>query len=378
MKVLSRYFASEIYRSVLFALLAFLALFSFFDLMGELGAIGRGPYQIEHAFFYVALGLPRYTYELMPIVTLIGTIYVMAQFAARSEFTVMRASSLSMGRALLLLMRIAVVLAVVTFVLGEFIAPRATDFRENFKRRMQGAVLSAEFNSGLWAKDLIRDPVTREVVGSRFVNARKIETDGSVRDVNLFEFDRKMRMVARISAARGDFVGDEVWKLSGVEELRIGSQVAPVTGLQPVGVSRRKLDSVQIRSEITPDILAVMLADPKEMSAVDLAQFSRHLQVNNQRSEQYEIALWSKLLYPLALVVMMVLALPFAYMHVRSGGLSLKIFVGIMIGMGFHLVNNLFSHIGLLNTWPPFATAVLPSLLFLLAAITALWWVERH
>ena len=75
---------------------------------------------------------------------------------------------------------------------------------------------------------------------------------------------------------------------------------------------------------------------------------------------------------------MMALALPFAYLHARSGGLSLKIFIGIMIGVSFQLINSLFSHIGLLNTWPPFATAAMPSVLFLLAAITALWWVERH
>lgn len=378
MRVLYRYFASEIYRSVLFALFAFLALFAFFDLMGELGSVGRGPYQVEHALLYVALGLPAYAYELMPIVTLIGTIYVMAQFAARSEFTVMRASSLSMGRALRLLLRIGVVLAAITFLLGEFVAPKCNDYRENFKRLIQGSALSAEFRSGLWAKDLVRNPETRQVTGSRFLNARKIETDGSVRDISLFEFDRKMRMVSRISAARGDFLGTDTWKLTSVDEITLNPEAGPATGRQPVGASHRKLDSLLIRSDITPDILAVMLADPKEMSAVDLAQFSRHLQENNQRSEQYEIALWRKLLYPVALLVMMVLALPFAYMQARSGGLSLKVFVGIMIGMGFHLVNNLFSHLGLLNTWPPLATAVFPSLLFLLAAITALWWGERH
>jgi lipopolysaccharide export system permease protein len=135
---------------------------------------------------------------------------------------------------------------------------------------------------------------------------------------------------------------------------------------------------LQIRSEITPDILSVMLADPKLMSALDLAQYSHHLKKNQQRSEQYDIALWTKLLYPLTPLVMMVLALPFAYLQVRSGGLSLKVFVGIMIGMGFHLMNSLFSHIGLLNTWPPLMTAALPSVLFLFAAIAALRWVERH
>jgi lipopolysaccharide export system permease protein len=106
--------------------------------------------------------------------------------------------------------------------------------------------------------------------------------------------------------------------------------------------------------------------------------FSRHLEENRQRTDRYEIALWTKLLYPLAVFVMMALALPFAYLQARSGGLSLKIFIGIMIGVSFQLLNSLFSHIGLLNTWPPFMTAITPSALFLLAAIGALLWVERH
>jgi lipopolysaccharide export system permease protein len=121
-----------------------------------------------------------------------------------------------------------------------------------------------------------------------------------------------------------------------------------------------------------------MLTDPKRMSSLDLSRYSSHLKQNNQRSERYDIALWAKLLYPMTSLVMMVMALPFAYLKVRAGSLSLKVFVGIMIGMTFHLLNNLFYHIGLLNTWPPFATAVLPSLLFLLAAVAALRWVERH
>ncbi|MFM7226952.1 MAG: LptF/LptG family permease, partial [Betaproteobacteria bacterium] len=213
MKVLARYFSVQIYRAISFSMLAFLALFAFFDLMGELGSVGRGPYQLEHALVYVSLGLPAYAYELMPIVTLIGTIFIMAQLAARSEFTVMRASSLSMAGALGLLLRIALLLAVVTFLLGEFISPRCNEFRENFKRRIQGSVFSAEFSSGLWAKDLIRDPIPGQVTGSRFLNAKKIDTDGTIRDVNLFEFDRKIHLVSRLFAKRGEFQGDEQWRL---------------------------------------------------------------------------------------------------------------------------------------------------------------------
>ena len=131
-------------------------------------------------------------------------------------------------------------------------------------------------------------------------------------------------------------------------------------------------------SEVTPDILAVLFADPDRMSAYDLAAFTRHLAENKQDSERYEIAFWKKMIYPFATLVMMMLALPFAYLHVRSGGVSLKIFSGIMIGMVFYLINSLFSHLGLLNTWPPVMTAMVPSILFMSLALAGLRYVERH
>ena len=114
------------------------------------------------------------------------------------------------------------------------------------------------------------------------------------------------------------------------------------------------------------------------MSAYDLALYSKHLVENKQSAEKFEIAFWKKVIYPFAVLVMMALALPFAFLHFRSGGISLKIFAGIMIGVGFYLLNNVFAHIGLLHTWAPFVTAILPSLIFLSAAMVALWWVENN
>ena len=379
MKVLRRYFATEIYQAVLFVLVAFLALFAFFDMMGEVRWVGQGPYRIEHAFLYVTLGLPAYAYELMPIAALIGTIYVMSQFASRSEFTVMRASSLSMSGAMLLLLRIAVVLALITFLLGEFIAPKASEFADSFKRKILGAAISAEFRSGLWAKDVLRGADGKTIAGSRFLNARKIEVDGHLKSVRIYEFDTQMHMLARINAEEASFMGEGKWALTNVEEMRFpnAGNKESIDNLQPV-IINRKLEKSVMESEITPDIMAVLVADPDKMSALDLAKFSQHLEENRQRSDRYEIAFWSKVFYPFAVFVMMALALPFAYMNARSGGVSLKIFIGIMIGVSFQLLNSLFSHLGLLNTWPPMATAIIPSVTFLIAAIIALWWVERN
>lgn len=379
MTVLQRYFASEIIRSVAFVLVAFLALFAFFDLMGELQSVGRGGYRLQQAFLYVLMGLPGYAYELMPIAALIGTIYVLAQFASRSEFTIMRASSMSTATAGMMLARIGILFAAITFLFGEFIAPKASELAEKLKLSAQGAAVSQEFRSGLWAKDVIRqNGVSGPIIGSRFLNVRTMRPSGELEGVKIFEFDRDFRMTAVIEAARADYRSHNVWQMQNVVVSRFSLPGSiDFIGLKSP-VKTVKAPEMDLVSEITPDILGVLFADPDRMSATDLAAYTRHLQENNQRSDRYQIAFWKKLIYPFAVFVMMALALPFAYMNVRSGGVSLKIFSGIMIGVSFQLINSLFSHLGLLNTWPPFATAVLPSALFLLAAIGALLWVERH
>lgn len=391
MKVLQRYFAVEIARSVLFVLVAFLAFFAFLDLMGELRSVGRGGYQLQHAFLYVTLGLPGYIYELMPIAALIGTIYALAQFAARSEFAIMRVSSMSTALAGTMLFKIGLAFVALTFLFGEVISPMSTELAEKLKLRAQGASISQEFRSGLWAKDLIKENgVTGNVIGSRFLNVRDIRPDGQLIGLKLYEFDKDFHLTALITAARADYQKGYIWRLSEVTETLFSLQPMPsgdaakdkaaVSSVQNITTSiATKTEATRdLVSEITPDILSGLFTDPDRMSALDLSAYTRHLADNNQGTERYEIAFWKKIIYPFAVLVMMALALPFAYLHFRAGGVSLKIFAGIMIGVSFQLLNRLFSHLGLLNTWPALVTALLPSMVFLLLAITALWWVERH
>ena len=380
--VLLRYFAREIVRSVLFVLVAFLALFAFFDLINELPNVGRGGYRLEHAFLFVVLGMPGYTYELMPIAALIGTIYALAQFAARSEFTIMRVSSMSTMMVARMLGTIGILFVVLTFVFGEFISPYSSDLAKRLKLQAQGASMSQEFRSGLWAKDVIRaGGVTGDVIGSRFVNARQMQPDGKLTGVKLYEFDRDFHLSALIGADQANYLGANRWRLTNVTETRFAkSTTVAATTAEEFSAATTTVTRPQseLISEITPDILSVLFADPDRMSALDLQAYTRHLSENNQHTERYEIAFWKKIIYPFAVFVMMALALPFAYLHTRSGGVSLKIFIGIMIGVSFQLLNSLFSHVGLLNTWPPLATAILPSAVFLVIAIGALRWVERH
>ncbi|NRR32728.1 LPS export ABC transporter permease LptG [Oxalobacteraceae bacterium] len=389
MKILQRYFAVTIIKAVAFVLAAFLALQAFMDITGELPSVGKNGYAIQHAFLYVLIQLPAHVYEVMPLAALIGTIYTMAQFASTSEFTIMRASSMTTGMAGWMLFKVGIWLVAFTFIFGELIAPRTAPIAEKIKLSARGAAVSAEFRSGVWTKDIIHaGGLSGPVTGSRFFNVREVRPDGQLRDVKLYEFDTYFRLRSLIMAKTGAFQGNSTWRLYDVSEnlfsnsalLKPGSEanVANNFAQETSAVATRHADSLDVVSEITPKILSVSSSDPERMSAAELAVYTRHLQENKQETERFKIAFWKKLVDPLAIFVMMAMALPFAYLHTRSGGVSLKIFVGIMIGVSFMLVNTLFSHLGLLSTWPAFITAIAPSTLYLLLALGALWWVERH
>ncbi|TDK67626.1 LPS export ABC transporter permease LptG [Sapientia aquatica] len=377
MNTLEKYFAREIIRSVLFVLLAFVALLAFFDIVNEVKSVGVGGYTIFNALYYVALGTPGNVYEYMPLAALIGTIFVMAQFAQRSEFTIMRVSGFSTQQAITMLLKIGAIFVVLTFIFGEIFAPYTFKMAEKYKISVMPSAHKQDFQSGLWTKDLIRSQgLTGGVIGSRFLNVNVVDLGGKLVGITYYDLDLQFRLTKQVKAESASYQGGSVWRLNHVEETYFPESLND-SEMTPVVV--KELPTLDLISEITPAILLASSADndTDRMSAYDLALYSKHLLDNKQSAEKFEIAFWKKIIYPFAVFVMMALALPFAFLHFRSGGVSLKIFAGIMIGVVFYLLNNVFAHIGLLHTWPPFVTAVLPSLLFLGAAMAALWWVEN-
>ncbi len=357
MNILRRYLAREIYAATLLVLVAFLMLFAFFDLINELNYLGKGNYRLQHVLLFVLLSLPGHVYELVPIAVLIGTLYALSHLAANSEYTVMRISGLSPYAAGWALVRIGAIFVVLTFAFGELVTPFAERAAQQMRLSSMSTVVAQEFRSGLWVKDEFR-----------FVNVREVMPDSTLKGLKIYEFDPDYRLRTISYAERGEFKGGNTWRLSGVA----------LTRFEGGGTKVAKLAQTEWSSVLTPDLLSVLLVQPEKMSAVDLYQFTRHLSENRQQTDLYEIAMWKKLLYPFATLVMMALALPFAYVQVRLGGLGVKIFSGIMLGVLFHLLNGLSSSLGIIQSWAPFYSAVLPSALFLFGALAMMWWVERR
>jgi lipopolysaccharide export system permease protein len=357
LKIYERHLAREIYASTGLVLLAFLMLFAFFDLIHQLESVGRGGYKIQHALGYVTLTLPGRLYELFPICVLIGTLYALTVLARHSEITVLRAAGLSTLDLLRALAKIGLVFAVMTLLVGEFLAPPAERAAQQLRLKAMGKLVAQEFRSGLWVRD-----------ERSFVNVREVRPDASLRSVRVFEFDDRFQLRSISQAERGRYVGAGTWALDGVVRTVFSDNAAHV----------EKFSEMTWKSALNPDLLAVLLVVPERMSLVDLYIYVRHLSANQQKTDRYDIAMWKKLIYPLAALVMMALALPFAYMQDRMGAVSIRVFAGIMLGIGFHMLNGLFSSLGVINSWPPFFSAITPSVLFSMAAAGMLWWVERR
>ncbi|HTP98129.1 MAG TPA: LPS export ABC transporter permease LptG [Casimicrobiaceae bacterium] len=360
MRTLTRYIGRDVLLSILLIFVALTGLFTFFDLINEMRDVGRGNYTLANAVLYVALHVPSRIYELFPVAALIGTLFAISQLVANSEFTVMRASGASITQVGWAVVRVGIPLAIATFLAGEYVAPPSERLAQTLRAAALGnatGVVAQQFESGFWFKQDLT-----------FVNIRTVLSDATLVGVRIYEFDRDLRLTTVRSAESGRFAGDGQWKLEQVKVTEIGRDSAKVSS-QPTWMWQ---------SVLQPSILTVYQVAPERLALSTLYDNIRVLGTGAQKTSRFEIALWSKLLYPAAVLVMMMLALPFAQFQRRQGGVGFRIFAGTMLGLAFWLIERLFSYLGVLNDWAPFFSAVFPLLAFVLVAVGMQWYIERR
>jgi lipopolysaccharide export system permease protein len=358
MNLLTRYMGREIYASIALVFAALLMLFAFLDLIHELNSIGQGQYSLAYVLLFVLLTIPGHIYELFPVVVLIGTIFALVQMAANSEMTVYRASGASLWQMIGALFKIALPLIILSFVCGEILAPPSERMAQKLRLKAQNSQVSLkEFRSGVWVKDDLS-----------FVNVKSVMPDSSLSNIDIYRFDATYHLQTITNAKQADFIEPGVWQLKDVLETRFAKE-GVITVAQP---------NQAWHSVMNPGIFSVLLVVPEQMSALDLYHYTQHLRDNHQKSARYEIAMWGKLAYPIAILVMMILALPFAAYRRRAGGISGMIFLGIVLGLSFHFFSKLVGSLGALNDWQPFFSATIMSAVFLLLGIFTLYWVERR
>ncbi|HEX4855879.1 MAG TPA: LPS export ABC transporter permease LptG [Limnobacter sp.] len=375
------YFRGELYKAISFVMVAFVGLFAFFDLIAEVDRLSLPGTSWFHYFLAVMLGLPARVYEIAPIAALIGSIYALVQLAASSELTAMRAAGLSTTSMLKMLVRIATGVVFITVLFGEGVAPLAERAAVPMRAMARGYEVDRDFRSGYWMRDTFNQPVSEPRV--RFVNFDAFSKEGELLKLEYYELDSQSRIRAWVRAETATFDAEKSeWLLNKVRiqrffEQPVANKDAALAGLTIHAGPIENLASMSWTSNLSPELLTGLFVRPDRMSAWQLYNYSRFLASNQQATANIDLAFAKKVMYPFAILIMMMISLPFAYLHFRAGSVSVKVFVGIMVGVGFHLVNNLFSHLSMVASFPPFVSAALPSLLGFVFGMGALWWVSQ-
>ncbi|WP_457445615.1 LPS export ABC transporter permease LptG [Roseateles sp. P5_E4] len=364
----------DIAGSVLMVALAFLSLFFFIDFVDEIERMTRVGAGAGKAAVLAAMELPGHFYELFPIAVLIGAIVALARLAQSSEFTILRTGGLGPARALALLAGLAAAFAALTFFVGDYVAPRFE--REGDEMRARFVHDSNPAKRGAWLKD------HQNIDGrerSYSVKVGRVGGGGELEDVRIFEFDAEGRLMSRTEAEKVDVDAQGMWHLQAVKRTVWNPGTATASGsVGDVVISEQQLDKLDWQSSLHAGVIAAAVLPAMSMSTLELYRYTKHLSAQEQSAQAHNIQFWRKAFYPFACFVMVALALPFAYLHGRSGGISIKVFGGIMLGISFVLLNNVTGHLGLLKNWTPWVVAATPSLAYLGLSMAAFTWLVRY
>jgi len=352
MTILQRYIAQAILTSTGLVLLVLLGLYTFMDFITELEEVGKGEYQLADVLAYLALSMPKRLYELLPIAALLGSVLGLGNLASQSELVVMRAAGISIQGINKAVMIVAVGLMLLALLIGEVIRPPAEQAARELQSMAQTGTVGSRSDNGFWTRD-----------GTHFNHIDRILPDGRFAGVSIYEFDdeNRLRVVTQAKEARYDDTG---WTLSDVIQ----------SNLDKDGVSVKAVEYAQWRSQLNPGMLNVVIVQPEFLPVWSLVEYINYLKTNHQSVGQYQMAFWMKVMMPLSSAVMVFLAVPFVFGPLRSTPIGARILVGTLVGIGFHLFNQSFQHIGLVFGVLPWLAASLPTLVF---AGIGYYWMKR-
>ncbi|HLV28406.1 MAG TPA: LPS export ABC transporter permease LptG [Burkholderiaceae bacterium] len=374
MRTTRRYLAKEIYRSSSVVLIALLGLFTFFALIEELDKVGTR-FTLLNLFYMQALALPTYLYDLLPIGVLIGAVLALAGLAQRNELVILRVSGVSGFKLLGMLWLVTIPWVVGAFLLSEVITPAAELKASEVSLQLLGRAEGGRMSSGYWFKEADKDG------GTRIINISQLSSGGVVTGVTLYEFRPGQELGSMSQAASGRFSNGSLHLTDVTQTVIDESTISALANAQRPAAPTTRVEHLPERTletTLSPERLIARVLTPERMSILDLTDYISYLSANNLQTERQVVALWRKVAYPFTLFVMMTIAAPIAFMQTRRGGVGSKVFIGILLGVGFFMANQLALNVGMLSRWAPWVTALVPNLVALLLAFGGLLLMENQ
>ena len=341
MRILDNYIGKILLRHIMVTIVVLVGLFVFVTFIDELGNLDKGRYGIAQVLQYVILGIPKILYEVFPMAALIGSILGLSVLARDSELIVMRAAGVSVLRIVGSVLRVGLVLALISMFIGEVVSPFTETKAQRIRAESMQENIGHESATGLWLRD-----------DNTYVNIGEVLPDLTLLGVKIFEFDNQNFLRFLSTAEQGEY-DNQRWLLTGLKR----------TMIEDTSSASDKLSEAYWSTVVSPEILRVFMIQPDQLSIWQLLKYIDHLKSNKQETNNYELAYWSKIVTPFATAVMLILAVPFVFREARSGTMGRSLFSGIMIGLGFFILNKSFSFFVPLFNIPPLLGAIVPTVL---------------
>ncbi|MDH4274081.1 MAG: LPS export ABC transporter permease LptG [Gammaproteobacteria bacterium] len=347
MRIFDRYLGVTVIKSTGVVLVSLLSLFTLVAFVDELTRTGQGRYDIWQAAKYVTLMLPGLTYQLFPPAALLGCMVGLGGLASSGELTAMRAAGVSIMQITRAVLWVGLGMVVITVLIGEGLAPWAVRKAELLRTLAISGEANLSTQKGLWLRQ-----------GQSVIRIGRIEQNGRLGNVEIVELNHDGKVHAINKAVTAIHQGQNHWLLLEFERVRFTAQ----------GATIERLAEHEWNGLLTASLLEVVTVRANAMPIWTLYQYIDYLEANNLAAQAYIASLWNKLLTPVTIAVMVLLAVPIVFGPLRSVGASARIFIGIMIGVGFYLINQVSGYVGLVFQVDPRMSAVLPTVVFALIA----------
>lgn len=346
MKILEQYIGRTVANSVVTVIVVISSLFLLIGLAGEFDKIGTENYTLFKAAMYSLLLLPDRIYEFFPLGALLGSILGLGALANSRELVVIRTAGVSVFRIVLAIMKTVVILMVAAFILGEVVAPPALEYAKLQRVKALSKDISLNTQYGLWARD-----------GDTYIHVRRADNVGKLFDIHLYSLNKVHQLNQIIYAKTADYNGEH-WQLNNIKKTDIS--------LDKVTVSN--LDSMKWKTLLNPELVRIVTFEPSKLSIWKLSGYINYLKDNGLETAQYELALWSKIIMPITIAAMVLLAVPYVFGSLRRTSVGQQILIGFLVGLSFFIANRLLGQMSIVYNFHPILGASLPTVLVFIGA----------
>ncbi len=352
MKILDWYLWKSTLQGLIVAWLALVMLDLFFAFIGELQSV-NDQYTSFKAMIYLIYTLPARFYEFFPTATLIGSLLGLGNLATNSEFIAMRAAGYSIGGIIFSVLKLGVLLTVLAFIVGEWVVPVSDLQARNYLATLKNKNIYLVSEAGLWVKQ--KDNI---------IHIAKVWSEKKLDDVTIYSMKADRNGLNKILRAKSVIATKNGWQLDQVEKIQFKEK----------RVNLETLKQINNADLLDAEILKIAAMQPEQLSGSALRKIIKHQKENALKSDKFELAYWKRFSVPLSTLVMLVLAMPFLFGSQRSGGTGQRVFIGIVVGIAFFLLNRVLNELGIVYGITPIISAFLPLFLFL---IISLWMLQR-